>query len=552
MTNPAWTAAALDEARRCGDAVVDPMASRIYAGAHHAGAPGRLGYLRLLDLADRLLEAPELYLAHGSQIRHELDALPEELRTYFDPVVVPEWVDAELLAIASRIWDENMLVIIWVLYAASLPSCYLIAKGIPALYDSGKLGEKRYIDQRIYETGLMLEAVMEPGGLSIVNDASADGKPSAQRFMWGRGVIAARKVRMLHAAMRHLLTHPSLPAAGAGGGAAQRMTVLKPYDVAALGEPVNQEDLAYTLLTFGYAIPRGLAAWGCRLSARENEAFLHAWRVVAHLMGVSAALVPTSWAEAGELFAIIQGRQKAASEMGRTLTGTLTGFLGDYLPVGLRATLPAMLIRSQLGTADAALILPPETATPGPLLRAAVAISLLALRAYFLLADFLVWAVPALGALLGDTFRDAGNALVDSWRDDYQRLPFYIPTSADAPWTRQPGVDAALQGRLQQWRARMFYTVVCGIVLVVAATMLGACWAVLVPLRASGGSAWLGRLGWGPLLLSGAAIAALYLGGIVLLQKLIARQVDARPGPPPPAPAASITRVAVRRQRRRR
>ena len=141
MTNPAWSAAALDAARRLGDATIDPMASRILSGAHHPGAPGRLGYLRLLDLADRLLEAPELYLARDSQVRRELDALPEELRTYFDPQPVPEWVDAELLAIASQIWDENMLVIIWVLYAASLPSCYLIAKGIPALYDSGKLGK---------------------------------------------------------------------------------------------------------------------------------------------------------------------------------------------------------------------------------------------------------------------------------------------------------------------------------------------------------------------------------------------------------------------------
>jgi hypothetical protein len=192
------------------------MAQRILAGTHRAGAPGRRGYLHLLDLADRLLEAPELYLAGDSQVRRELDALPEELRTYFDPQPVPEWVDAELLALASTIWDENMLAIIWVLYAASLPSCYLIAKGIPALYDSGKLADKRFIDQRIYETGLMLEAVMEPGGISIVNDAGADAKPSAKRFMWGRGVIAARKVRMLHASMRYLLTHPSTSAAGEG------------------------------------------------------------------------------------------------------------------------------------------------------------------------------------------------------------------------------------------------------------------------------------------------------------------------------------------------
>ena len=30
------------------------------------------------------------------------------------------------------------------------------------------------------------------------------------------------------------------------------------------GIPLNQEDLAYTLLTFGYVIPLALERWGCR------------------------------------------------------------------------------------------------------------------------------------------------------------------------------------------------------------------------------------------------------------------------------------------------
>ncbi len=526
------------------------MAQRILSDSHSDDAPGRLGYLRLLDLADRLLEAPELYMARDSQVRRDLDALPDECRTYFDPQPVPEWVDAELLAIASRVWDENMLVIIWVLYAASLPSCYLIAKGIPALYDSGKLAEKRFIYQRIYETGLMLEAVMEPGGISIVNDVRADAKPSAQRFMWGRGVIAARKVRMLHASMRYLLTHPRPPSAGTSP--ARRLTGLAPYDVSTLGEPVNQEDLAYTLLTFGFTIPRGLATWGCRLSGRENEAFLHTWRVVAHLMGVSADLVPTTWQDATELFGIIQGRQKAGSAMGRELTGTLTEFLADYLPQFLGPTLPSMLITSQLGPADAALILPTGHATPGPLLRAIFFCSLRVIRTYFWLTNGLIRFLPAVGNELGSTFRQAGDALVDSWRDDYQRLPFYIPATANAPWTDQRGVDPLIRTQLHAWRVRLFYTVVCGIVCLVAATLMGACFAVLVPLRAIGWIPSLDHVGWSHLVLIGAGIAAVYLGGLVILQRLVATLVRTRPGPPPPTPSASISRVAERRYHLRR
>jgi hypothetical protein len=327
------------------------------------------------------------------------------------------------------------------------------------------------------------------------------------------------------------------------------VSIEEPYPVETLGEPVNQEDLAYTLLTFGYAIPHGLSTWGCRLSARDNEAFLHAWRVVAHLMGVSDELVPTSWSDARELFGIIQGRQKATSIMGQKLTGALTGFLGDYLPARLRPTLPAMLIRSQLGKADAQLILPSGLPAPGLPLRAIFAISLQLMKAYFAISHRLIQWLPALGTALGGIFRQAGDALVDSWRDDYQRLPFYIPSRADQDWVRQAGVDPAL---LQRWREKLFYTVVVGIVCLVAATVLGAGYAVLVPLRASGWLPALDRLAWSHLLLIGAGIAALYLAGLIVLQRLVSQLVTTRPGPPPPTPSASVTRVAVRRQHMRR
>jgi len=38
-------------------------------------------------------------------------------------------------------------------------------KGVPALYRTEKLAEHKYVFQRIYETGLMLDAVMHPDGI---------------------------------------------------------------------------------------------------------------------------------------------------------------------------------------------------------------------------------------------------------------------------------------------------------------------------------------------------------------------------------------------------
>ena len=63
------------------------------------------------------------------------------------------------LTVASRLFHENMLAILMMLYCGSLPSCYLIKNGIPALYQTAKLKDSRYVHQRMYETGLFVDAV---------------------------------------------------------------------------------------------------------------------------------------------------------------------------------------------------------------------------------------------------------------------------------------------------------------------------------------------------------------------------------------------------------
>ncbi len=169
-----WSDAALERARRVADPDADALAAKVLDAAHPLPADSRLGYNHLLDLADRLLEEPELYMVAGSQLRQELDRLDPALVHYFDPQLVPAWADEELLATAGRVWDAHSLAIIIVLYAASLPACYLMANGIPALYATRKLGEHRFILQRLYETGLMLDAAMRADGLRLVADAAPD------------------------------------------------------------------------------------------------------------------------------------------------------------------------------------------------------------------------------------------------------------------------------------------------------------------------------------------------------------------------------------------
>lgn len=528
-----WTDQHLDDCRQLGDAEVDPLAVEILSGQVFDRDAGRLGYHHLLDLADRLIEAPELYLVDDSLVRREFDRMPARFTSYLDPAPLPGWVDEARLARASELWEENMLAIIGVLYAASLPSCYLIAKGIPTLYATGKLGQHRYIYQRIYETGLMLDGVMERGGLRIITDVPPSVPPTGpaptgqaparpQRYVWGRGFLAARKVRLLHASMRAMLLQPELVAGArrspgfAASSAGALTDPAKPYD-RSLGLPINQEDLAYTLMTFGQIIPAGLARWGCRLSADDRECFLHAWRLVGHLMGVRDELLPRDWAAAGDLVATVKRRQAARCGMGPKLTRSLMVFLCDYLPSRLRPTVPALLIRSQLG-ADAELILPTDTAKPGLVLSVLYRLTMIVLGVYYRVKRIILSRMPMIAEIVGGAFSTAGDALVESWRDGYDRRPFWIPDSVTG-WRRVQGVTHDFRQRLRVWRSAMFTTVILGTALVVGGTLA----LLLVPVFLF--------VGFTATWIAGSVAGVIWLAGIAILRISIARLARQRPLP---------------------
>lgn len=537
MTVDPWSNEALDAMRQIGDEQVDPMAERIITRTPFDPKSGRLGYHKLLGLADLLLASPELLLLDKSRIGQDLKTYPEDECEYFDPLPVPAWVDAKKLERASEIWDENMLAIIGVLYAGSLPSCYLIANGIPTLYDTGKLGEHRFIYQRIYETGLMLDAVMEPGGLKLVEDLpGADGEPE-QRYVWGRGFIAARKVRMLHASMRCMLLKPELvlpPEAHRSAafsasniGALTKGIRENPYDAAKLGKPVNQEDLAYTLLTFGYTIPAGLRKWGCRLSDDDCEAFLHAWCLVGHIMGVRDELIPEDFAEAERFYGIVKKRQARQCTQGPKLTRSLEDFLRDYLPGFMKQDLPMMLIATQLTVDEAAMIRPTDTRTPPWWLRLLAWCGFTGLYLYYFFKSLLVRKFPPLRVALGRSFAIAGEALIDSWRDGYQRRPFYIPGSINGGWQREAGMDPAVQEALVVWRRKLFNTVITGVVLVVLGTSLAVSAVIALPF-------WFHVPSW-VWYLTPLAVLLCWGGAFSFLTWHVKRVVAKRPGPAEPA-----------------
>jgi len=520
-----WSDETLTAARLEGDPEADAIIAKMLTAAPGSGI-SRGGYNHVLDLASMLVSYPELALVRSSLLRAQLDAT-SEISGFFDPVIAPDWVDEKKLALATDLWQSDAILAIAVLYASSLPSCYLMKKGVPALYRTEKLAEQRYVFQRIYETGLMLESVMSRGGLKVIQDVEpntdaimaaalnavdptglwswanqrlqrsagdAPGGPDvvavrqqfessqrlAKRYLWGPGFIASRKVRFLHASMRFMLMHPELmrrpgtmaPLEPAHSFLDQASRRTEGWNVAELGRPINQEDLAYVLLTFGYLIPKGMETWGRKVPREQKEAFLHLWRVVGTVMGIREDLMTDNLDEAEALFQQILARNGDTSEPGKILTIAVMDFLRSYLPARLNFNVyvPAALIVDQLGPKHAQMILNAETyrTTRRPLAWLMHGTAKVIVRGYYMVRRRMLQYVPVVGSVVGDVTTKSADMLIDSWRDSFRRKPFYVPANATT-WVPDRTVTPEYEARLMQWRQRFFNTMAGGLASIVLA-----------------------------------------------------------------------------------
>jgi hypothetical protein len=169
--------------------------------------------------------------------------------------------------------------------------------------------------RRVVETAQMLVDVMQAGGLT---------EP------YGRGRRTISKVRLMHGAIRKLA--PTAPN-------------WKPE----YGLPVNQEDLAGTLMSFSWVAIDGLQKLGFALSDSEQEAYLHCWQVVGSLLGILPEAIPPDISAAQRLTKGIADHQFGASPYGQEMTRALLEMLAGLLPGHALCHTPALLMRYLLG-----------------------------------------------------------------------------------------------------------------------------------------------------------------------------------------------------------
>lgn len=155
----------------------------------------------------------------------------------------------------------------------------------------------------------------------------------------------------MHAAIRHLLLADDGPV-GAPDHLGRKLAAQ--HWNKALGLPINQESMAYVILTFSYVGLRGLDTLGVALTGAQREAYIHAWSVIGHVMGVRDELLARNFVDAEFLFKKIKRRQIGPSDDGKALTGALIAWMSNTMPHPFKG-LPKELVCELLGP-DAAVL----------------------------------------------------------------------------------------------------------------------------------------------------------------------------------------------------
>jgi hypothetical protein len=263
-----------------GDALVNHLKAALLRGDPEADA--LVAWMREVGAAQGR-GAFEAALEHGI----ESVAFPAEpLRRFFAAVdAVPVWLDRAELARACRFYDRTSLVGEYVLYM-SLLGGYVSAGVTKTLIRTGAL--TRSATRRMAETAKFVDDITR----SLTLSRDSDGFKTIVR------------VRLMHAHVRASLLGQD-------------------WDVKQWGVPINQADMAATLVQFSAAYVLGVQALGFIVPRRDREAVAHLWRYVGRLLGVEGALVPATDAEGRKLLRLSIASQQGPDADGRALASAL-------------------------------------------------------------------------------------------------------------------------------------------------------------------------------------------------------------------------------------
>ncbi len=295
-----WTSALVNK-RNQGDTWADKLVDEVVT----AGGEEREGEISMGRLIGQIVSVHETVP----------DDMPSDMKDYFLKDDRPAWVDANKIKQGTEVFVRHGVEISMILLCASLPACYADAPGVNALDQTHQL--TKHPLRRVIETSRFVMDVLLPDNL-IGN---------------GHGAITAKKVRLLHATNRRMLHNQP--------GAL--------WNEKEWGLPLNQEDLALTLMTFATVVLDSLAKLNLYVSPEEQESYVHTWRYIGYLMGIEEELLPESAEDGRALFKTIADRVYASSPSGIALTKALVGLMQDILPNEVMDSVVPAKIRLYMG-----------------------------------------------------------------------------------------------------------------------------------------------------------------------------------------------------------
>lgn len=233
---------------------------------------------------------------------------------------IPGWVDFDELEAGSRVFKRYAPLQGLVLLCSSLVEGYAYNKPAQVLVSTGRL--QKDVTKRIYETGQLLHNMV--------------GKDNISPGSVGHRTIM--EVRLTHSAVRQFLWNSGK------------------WDAEKYDQPINQEDMAGTVMEFDFMVARGIGNMGVSLSHEEKSLMQYFWRYAGHVLGVREELLPANLEEqemlalqlSSHLYSPSPDSEKLAKALLRDMANQAPFFLSENMLVAFSEYLIGPLVAKDI------------------------------------------------------------------------------------------------------------------------------------------------------------------------------------------------------------
>jgi len=286
--NFVWKGIDLEALREVMDEPSDKVVKKLYEETQS------MDHLR--DLLKKMAE-------NDSVVSHEFpDVIHDFIQSELDMKFSEE--DIRHFKKAHDIWKNHGMQFVFVLFFRALPYTYMAEKPANVLSSTKLL--ITHATRRIFETAQFVFDVMDEG-------------------WWlphERGILTALKVRIMHAAMRHVIL--------------ARSNEVEKWNKE-WGMPISQEDLVATNQVFSLEFFKGMEMLGYEFTADDKESWFHTWKTIGRIMGVEERLiskdVEEAWSLQHQIYAhLFKDETQAGIPLAKALVETLHHF---HLPLKL-------------------------------------------------------------------------------------------------------------------------------------------------------------------------------------------------------------------------